>query len=80
MGQVLILELMSPGFGKERHMLTFAENREFKEADSKNFVQSSLKSHSLWVHESSKMTGRSSLIFEIICSINSLTYLYMHDS
>ena len=49
MGQVLISELMSLGFGKERHMLTFAENREYKEADSINSVQSSLKSHSLWV-------------------------------
>ena len=48
MGQVLILELMSPGFGKERHMLTFAENREYKENYRINSVQSSLKSHSLW--------------------------------
>ena len=35
-------------FGKERHKFTIAGNHEYKEIDSTNSVQSSLKSHLIW--------------------------------
>ena len=36
-------------FGKERRNSTVARNHHYAETDSLNFVQSSLKSHPLWV-------------------------------
>ena len=36
-------------FGQETNTFTVARNRKYKKTDSKNFVQSSLKCHPLWV-------------------------------